>query len=363
VARHQWQNEPWQHWVTSGLVLCGLAAAVGGQLYLDRIRPPYNPPPILNDTKSNAPGLLEQTARAAAVAEAYNRASDAARTDNRVVLAEALEDLRQLRSASRAAPLALAAAENAVLEASEFQTQARAQKGSAAGVLEAKAAMRYREALSLSPRFNSKDPELVNALGYFLADKGTTLSDFQQAERLTRQAMATWDKIVGDKEANDPVLARDMLSRANTRDSLAWALFRLKRYDEALREQQQAIIEASISSKALEKELSQKIPMSEEMHFHLGEIYRALKRWEDARAEYRRALELKPDDANTLKAMKLLPPAILGKPAPAPRSPAHRLPIPKVPAPEELEPDVPDYDLPDPDTRAVPRARLLPTRL
>lgn len=324
-------NDNVRHWLLSAVVLCGLAGAVVGQTYLNRVREPYIPPPILA-ANQKAPGVLWRAARASAVADAYNRASDAVRSDNRVALADALEDLRQLKAASRAEPLALAAAEEIVSEAGQLDMQAQKLKGAQAKKVQAQAALRYREALRMSPRFNSSNPNLVNAAGYFLAERGSTPADFREAERLTRRALELHDKeIKGSPKDDEQRLAAKLYSRANTRDSLAWALYRQGRYEEALREQKQAVFEATLSSKAFSE------PVPAELHFHLGEIYRSLKRWDDAREQYQIALELKPEDVATQQALKRLPSKTREVPSKKPKS----LPLPRLPEPEDAEPEVP----------------------
>jgi tetratricopeptide (TPR) repeat protein len=332
------QNEQARHWLLSGLVLCALIATVAGQRYLDRVQPPYPAPPELNNDKSNAPGLLQRVARAAAVGNAYNRASDAARSGDHAALADALQDLRQLKAASRAAPLALAAAEEAVQQASIYEFQSRAFKGAQAKELLAKATARYHEALELSPVFNSNDPQLVNALGYFLADRGTTAIDFRTAERLTRRAVQQWDVQVQAAIKDKRNIAVYSFNRANTRDSLAWALYRQGRYEEALVEQRQAVIEGALAAKPAGEK------MSADLYFHLGEIFRALKRWNEAREQYRLALQIEPGNTDSQQALKKLPaapsqPKAMQKPAPTgPRLPlAPKLP----PETEEDEPEVP----------------------
>jgi tetratricopeptide (TPR) repeat protein len=191
-----------------------------------------------------------------------------------------------------------------------LDSQAQRFEGDAREVVRKRSAAQYRSAQRLTPKFDSEDPTLLNALGYFLAERGQTPDDFREAERLTRRALQLHDKLLTppsvdvDAPPIDTPTARRALedwarrggqaanefSRANTRDSLAWALFRQKRFEEAAREQERAVRDAQNSH----REAGQ--PMPPELHFHLGEIYRALKREADARRQYEQAVRLDPDD-------------------------------------------------------------------
>jgi tetratricopeptide (TPR) repeat protein len=98
------------------------------------------------------------------------------------------------------------------------------------------------------------DAELLNRLGYTLAEKGEYSEQFAAAEAMTRRAVTIYDETIALLErgaAGRPEAARALgsvrFSRANIRDSLAWSLFRQKRYQEALREQEQALPKRSLS--------------------------------------------------------------------------------------------------------------------
>lgn len=230
------------------------------------------------------------------------RASGAEREAQRLVLAAIERDKR---------PATLSAAERAVMMASALDSQAQRFEGAARDALRERSAAEYRNAQRSMPKFNSDDPMLLNALGYFLAERGESAEDFREAERLTRRALQLHDKpLASPKQPASPPVSADAagtqrelenwardagkaaneLSHANIRDSLAWALFRQKRFAEAAREQEQAVRDAQRSSRQIGQ------PMSAELHFHLGEIYRALKRQADARRQYETALRLNPDD-------------------------------------------------------------------
>lgn len=112
-----------------------------------------------------------------------------------------------------------------------------------------------------------KDPIYMNNLGYFLADENRNL---QEALKLTQKA------------------AKLRPDDGTVLDSLGWAQFRLKRYDEA----QKTLLRAV----AL-------LPDSAEVRYHLGAAYSALGRKAEARVELRKSLVL---DNNMTEAAILL---------------------------------------------------------
>lgn len=107
----------------------------------------------------------------------------------------------------------------------------------------------------------------MNNLGYFLADENRNL---QEALKLTQKA------------------AKLRPDDGTVLDSLGWAQFRLKRYDEA----QKTLLRAV----AL-------LPDSAEVRYHLGAAYSALGRKAEARVELRKSLVL---DNNMTEAAILL---------------------------------------------------------
>ncbi len=114
----------------------------------------------------------------------------------------------------------------------------------------------FRECLKLAP----DDAEALNYLGYMWADKGTNLTE----------AHALIEKAVKLEPDNAAFL-----------DSLAWVLYKLDRPQEAL----------APMLKAIEK--SEKPDPT--LYDHLGDIYAALKRFDDARDAWARALKVEPD--------------------------------------------------------------------
>lgn len=134
-----------------------------------------------------------------------------------------------------------------------------------------------REALRLAP----KAPETLNALGYTLADKGTTGADFEEALRLTRQA--------AEAAPEEP----------NILDSYGWALYKTGDLAGAHRVLREAVDRA---------------PDQPELRYHLGAIYQKLGQKEHAILEFDRALLLKPDFPEVTRDRQALQPS-----SPAPR--------------------------------------------
>jgi tetratricopeptide (TPR) repeat protein len=135
----------------------------------------------------------------------------------------------------------------------------------------------------------AKSAQILNAIGYTLADQGETSEQFEAAESLTRRAVELANENVRQAMQENVKLRIDeeRNNRAMIRDSLAWALFRLRRYEEALEQQNAAVKEA--------REVSREPRMKAELYFHLGEILRALGRENEARRAYRDALRDDPD--------------------------------------------------------------------
>lgn len=120
----------------------------------------------------------------------------------------------------------------------------------------ADAESRMETALKLQPDF----APALNHLGYTWADRGKNL---EQSLGMIRKAV--------DAEPDNPAYI----------DSLAWVLFRLGRPAEALPLMEKAV-------KILEKE-----PDSTVLD-HYGDVLAALKRWDEAKAAWKKALEIDP---------------------------------------------------------------------
>lgn len=251
----------------------------------------------VNSTKAQWPPGLRNMARAVLAGQAYDRIVKADQDDNQAALNAAYAEWQHLVTADgQDTSLGRAAAEQAVTAASSLDAEAEKLDGPTRDLQRAHAAVLYRHALQLDPHYDSTDPGNLNALGYFLAERGTTPADFQESERLVRRSLQLWDQQIdkANKMGQSPLdslmgqtnLLR--MGRAVTRDSLAWALYRQGRYEAARLEQENAIKEAQASATAVAK-------MDAELYYHLGEIYRALHRDEDARQQYQAALKIDPN--------------------------------------------------------------------
>lgn len=223
----------------------------------------------------------QDAARAVLSAQAYDRAVDAARRNDDAALRTAIDDVSKYNSGGLPNKmLRLGAAELAVIAGiganlSEKQwTQASVQERRAA---EQKSAQHYRRALEISPDFPSLNPQLLNSLGYFLAEQGTSQKDFALAEKFTRRAVELYDAAL--KKSDSKQLRAE---RATTRDSLAWALYKLGKLDEAETQQREAIKESRATD-----------AMSAELPLHLADILAKAGKTEAAKAAYKEALTLK----------------------------------------------------------------------
>lgn len=230
------------------------------------------------------PPVLRNAARAVLVGEAYDHAAKAAQNEDMAGLTAAHDELQQLAAN-------VTVTEQIVAQANQLDADAESLQGKVRRTQQARAAALYREALRLAPHFDSQDPQMLNGLGYFLADHGASPADFKEAERLTRRAVQLWDARIAQLTTSDSF----KLNRAITRDSLAWALFKEGQYEPARIEQEravadwQAIVRDNQGTAAL--------------HFHLGEIYRTLHRPNDARLQYQQAVRLDPQDEASKKAL------------------------------------------------------------
>ncbi len=121
----------------------------------------------------------------------------------------------------------------------------------------------FREALRLNP----DQPQVLNYLGYSLVDRGEKLPE----------ALALIERAVKAQPEAGYIL-----------DSLAWALFRLGRYDEALAPMEKASL--------LE-------PVDPVVTDHLGDVYWQVGRKLEAQFQWRRALSFDPVevDANRIR--------------------------------------------------------------
>lgn len=245
--------------------------------------------------------LLARVAQSIVGGKAYDRAVVAARDGNDAAFLRAQRDLERA-GGEFSAPGANSLAAQAVTLAIDFGQKAQAARGAEAQNYRQKEAEQYRRALQLGAA-RSDDPQLLNAVGYFLAERGDSADEFKQAEQMTRKSLALWKQLM-DNATLDTTRAAYQFSMANVRDSVAWALYRQKRFDEAAREQELAIKEArEAAAKAgiLGQSWSKMPP---ELPYHLGEIYRAQGKMAQARAQWQEALKLDPNFQDAISALQ-----------------------------------------------------------
>ncbi len=140
----------------------------------------------------------------------------------------------------------------------------------------------YRAALAFLPSDETKwrdlSPDTLNALGYFLAERGQSRAEFARAEKLTSLAI----------ELSPARNSADRYSRAQgPTDSHAWALFRLGQTNAALAAQAEVIATLGENAKKYGAP-------GAEVAYHWGAICRAAGREEDARAAFKYALSQNP---------------------------------------------------------------------
>ncbi len=225
-------------------------------------------------------GAVRGIAASFVAARAFDRAKTAIQRDDAAGLERAGNQMRRAASAGSNPRLAGALASELTLQANLLLAQASQVSGAQKYRLSEDSNAKYRAALAFAPQNQAQkslDAHTLNALGYFLADKGSTRADFERAAVLTRAAYQNWDLSGQFTDSNQ-------LGRAvNAQDSYAWALFRLGRYEEALTQQKKVWDIARGMGMA---DLTADIP------FHLGEIYRALGQEKHARLAYETALRL-----------------------------------------------------------------------
>ena len=116
----------------------------------------------------------------------------------------------------------------------------------------------FRTALELSP----DQPAVLNYLGYSYVEKGINLEEAQQ--------------MIETAVAGDP-------NNGYIRDSLAWVLYRLGKFEEAVPHMERA---------------AQQLPLDPVINDHLGDVLWKVGRKTEARFQWRRALSFEPEDAD-----------------------------------------------------------------
>ena len=235
-------------------------------------------------TPEQTPPAARGVAASFVAGRAFDRAQSAIKRNNTSALERAGSDLRRAASAGSNPRLVGALATNLAFQAGFASDQARQLRGDQRNRLEEDSNAKYRAALAFTPENQpekSLDPPTLNALGYFLADKGSTRADFERAAVLTRAAYLKWDVSGKSFDFNE-------LNRATgPQDSYAWALFKLGRYEQARREAEKVW--------ELSRGMGQ-VNQTADIPFHLAEIYRALGQNSKARETYEAALSLSPGE-------------------------------------------------------------------
>ena len=124
-----------------------------------------------------------------------------------------------------------------------------------------KAEADFRKSLSLSP----DQPVVLNYLGYSFVDRGENLTE----------ALGMIERAVAARPDAGYII-----------DSLAWAYYRLGRYDDALAQMERASL--------LE-------PVDPVVTDHLGDVYWAVGRKVEARFQWRRALSFEPEEKDATR--------------------------------------------------------------
>jgi len=265
-------------------------------------------PQLVRETPQKVEGgsLLRDAARAVVIGRAAETAQRAARWSRPVAFRRALE---QLRAAGEAETAVRLAGEVAVTPAERAVQQAMLRDQLLAGVgaapsgdeMSGRTAELYRQALELDPNFDSADPMKLNALGYFLAEHGKSRAEFETAERLTRGALKLWSEVLDQMAPDNPRRLLYEYYRAQlARDSLAWALFKQERYDEAQREQERAVRTAQqVAARS-------QLRVAADLYYHLGAIYRAQDRFDAARRQFLTALHEDPEHEEARRALEAM---------------------------------------------------------
>src|SRR5690606_3851653 len=110
-----------------------------------------------------------------------------------------LRDLEDLDAAHVSARLQLERAEDQVRQALLMESRSMRlgrEQRALKRYLQAQAMQEYRFALRSSPTFPSRDPLLLNALGYHLADQGRNDEDYALSVELTTRAVAILGKLI-----------------------------------------------------------------------------------------------------------------------------------------------------------------------
>jgi tetratricopeptide (TPR) repeat protein len=244
---------------------------------------------------SEPPLMLRQLARSYLIGVTYDQALIASQQEDARALRDRLNQLDELNATDVTASLQLSRAEDEVRAAGALDVQAlqiERKNPALSRQMEGLAGQRYRAALRWSPQFPSTDPLLLNSLGYFLADRGATKQDFELAAQLTGHAVEILQQTVADNTKmgiySQRWLNETRQQQAITQDSYAWALYKLKRFDEAETTQRQVLADAKSNGIKDDSTLA-------ELWFHLAKILQAQGKTAEANEAMKEAQRLQPD--------------------------------------------------------------------
>ena len=134
-----------------------------------------------------------------------------------------------------------------------------------------------REVLENAYEIHPENPELLNTLGYYYAENGIKL----------KKAYEMIEKALEKKPESGAFL-----------DSMGWVLFKMGKYDEALRYLEKAI---------------KKLPNDATVLKHLGDVYEKLNKKEEALKYWKKSLKFAPDDKNLNEKIKSVEGKKVGK--------------------------------------------------
>jgi tetratricopeptide (TPR) repeat protein len=248
---------------------------------------------------------LKNSARAILAGRSFDNALLALRRDDDGALLRSVEGLRRsgIPSApSVAAALTVAAVQDADDTRRFFHSLTRDASREKSAMWQGYADEHERRHRELTLSVQAEDKESLNALGYMLADKGKTPEDFRRAAELTRRSLQKWDETLKSIPEGDPQLPRLRFNRALlAHDSYAWALYKQKRFDEALREQSEAVATAKKNVEAVS--LPERLGLAD-MLYHLGKIQQAVGQKAQARKSFEEALTYHPNHEDTKQELK-----------------------------------------------------------
>lgn len=265
-------------WLKSTFIGVGALALIGGCA-----KTPDTDPQV----------MLREMARSYLIGVTYDQALIASRQENPRALRRMMNRLEELDATDVAVGLQLSSAEDRVRLGGNLLMQAYQMKSldpAQSQILQGQAARQFRSALRWSPDFPSRDPMLLNSLGYYLADQGHTTEDFERAEEFTARAVAILEKAIQNNSKagiSDEQAQALQQQQAITRDSQAWALYKLKRFDEA----------ESVQEKALAQAKTSKLDnvATAELWMHQAEILQAQGKTEAADIAMKESQRLQPD--------------------------------------------------------------------